>query len=99
MTPGATVDLTSEQIEKFHDRGFLVFPELLSTDEIDTLKAELTRLCELRCDEVVRERTGTPRMVFRTHDVKGPTTSEPFYNLARLPRWKRLSFHTAGQKS
>ena len=80
------MQLTEQQREDFERDGFLIFHELLSEAEIAVLKGELTRLCELEGDEVVRERTGTPRMVFRTHDAESPTASEPFYALARLPR-------------
>ncbi len=78
--------LSAAQVEEFHERGFLVFPELLSLDEIAILKAELVRLCAMVCPEVVRERTGTPRMVFRAHDPRSATASAPFQALARLPR-------------
>ena len=50
------------------------------------LRSELVRLCQLQVPEVVRERSGTPRMVFRTHDPASPTASPAFQALARLPR-------------
>lgn len=80
------MQLTAQQLEDFNRDGFLLFPALVSEAEIAVLKAELMRLCRLEGDEVVRERTGAPRMVFRTHDADSPTASAPFYALARLPR-------------
>jgi ectoine hydroxylase len=80
------MELTASQKENFDRDGFLLFPELLSAAEIAVLKAELARLSKLQGDEVVRERTGTTRMVFRTHDADSPTASAPFHALARLPR-------------
>lgn len=80
------VELSSGQIDEFRERGFLVFPQLLSGDEIAVLRRELTRLCAMHCAEVVRERTGTTRMVFRTHDAGSATASPAFHALARLPR-------------
>lgn len=80
------MELSAERIAEFHERGFLVFPELFSLDEIDVLKGELARLCEMESEEIIREHSGTPRMVFRTHDAASPTASAPFHALARVPR-------------
>lgn len=80
------MQLSQAQRECFDRDGFLLFPELLSPAEIAILKADLSRLCGLEGDEVVRETTGAARMVFRTHDAGSATASAPFYALARLPR-------------
>jgi ectoine hydroxylase len=80
------VQLSRDQIEAFDANGFLLLPELLAAEEVQVLRNELQRLCELERDEVVRERTGTPRMVFRTHDARSPTASAAYQALARLPR-------------
>lgn len=78
--------LSADRIAEFHASGFLRFPGLLSAGEVAVLKAELARLCELQGAEVVRERTGTPRMVFRAHDPASATASPAFAALACLPR-------------
>lgn len=80
------MELTTAQRAEFEQNGFLLFAELLSAAEIAVLKGELRRLCQLTGEEVVRERSGSTRMVFRTHDEDSPTASVPFYALARLPR-------------
>ena len=64
----------------------MLFPALISAAEIVVLKTELQRWCELRSAEIVRERSGMPRMVFRRHDADSPTACAAFYALSRLPR-------------
>ena len=78
--------LDNEQLARFDEQGFLVFPDLFSADEVAALKQDLAALCEMQGDEIVRERTGTPRMVFRTHDPASPTVTPAFHALARVPR-------------
>ena len=80
------MELTSQQRAEYERNGFLLFPQLFCAAEIAVLKDELQRLCQYQGEEVVRERTGTPRMVFRTHDADSPTASSAFHALARLPR-------------
>ena len=90
------MELSTLQLEQFERDGFLLFPALISAAEIVVLKTELRRLCELRSAEIVRERSGTPRMVFRTHDADSPTASAAFYALSRLPRILRPAQQVLG---
>lgn len=92
------MNLSSKQIAEFHDQGFIVFPQLFSHDEIDVLKRDLTRLCEMDCPEVVRECIGTTRMVFRTHDSASATALPSFQALARLPRVLGLARQVLGSQ-
>lgn len=90
------MELSATQIADFNENGFLIFPELFSAAEIEMLKAELQRVEQIDGPEVVRERTGSTRMVFRTHDAGSPTASPPFYALARLPRTLRPAQQVLG---
>ena len=50
--------LTPSQIAEFKDKGFLVFPDLFSAEEVAILKGEVPALYAERRPENVRERTG-----------------------------------------
>jgi ectoine hydroxylase len=63
-----------------------VFPNLIDAQEIAALRADLSRVMMLQTDEVVKEKSGVVRTVFRVHDSRSPTASPPFEALARLPR-------------
>lgn len=78
--------LSAQQAAQFERDGFLVFPGLFSQAEIDLLRAETARLCAVKADSVIRERTGGVRSVFRVHEDDGATRSPAFRALVRTPR-------------
>jgi ectoine hydroxylase len=80
------MQLTDAQIAEYEDRGFLIFPGLVDPREIAILRDDLSRVMVLDTPEVTREKSGAVRTVFRVHDPKSPTASQPFEALARLPR-------------
>jgi L-proline 4-hydroxylase len=75
--------LTSEQLARFDDQGYLFFPELFSKDEVQILIDEVPRLYEQRRAENVREK-GNDEVV-RTN-FAAHLYSYPFAKLARHPR-------------
>ncbi len=77
--------LTPEQIEEYESRGFVTLPALISAEELDVLRNDLTRV-EPGKDGVVKEKSGAVRTVFRVHDLEGPTGLESFNALSRIPR-------------
>lgn len=78
--------LTDAQMAEYEDRGFLVFPGLVSRDEVEILRRDLQRVMGIEDEAVFREKTGTVRTVFRVHDEASPTASPPFQALSTLPR-------------
>ena len=75
--------LTSEQIEQFHDHGYLFFPALFSSDEVQVLIDEVPRLYAQHRPENVREKSNDE--VVRTN-FAAHLYSYPFAKLARHPR-------------
>ena len=80
------MQLTDQQQAEFDVNGFLIFPELFTSDEVEVLRGEIERLGSVDTDHVIRERTGGVRTIFRVHEDDGPTRSTPFRALARSPR-------------
>lgn len=78
--------LTSEQLQAYDRDGFLVFPNLISPEEVALLKSELARVGDIKDERVVRERTGGPRIVYGMHEKIGPTASPAYEALVRSPR-------------
>jgi len=78
--------LTKEQIDEYNEKGFLVFPDLLSQEEVDIARLEIERIAVADTDHVIREKSGSARTIFRTHDDESPTYSKPYYAMARAPR-------------
>jgi len=78
--------LTPSQRQEYEERGFLVFPELFSQQEMAIARGDLRRLAAIDSDHIVREHGGAMRTVFRVHDEDSPTLSQPFYAMARVPR-------------
>ncbi len=78
--------LTDAQLAEYEDRGFLVFPGLVSREEVEILRRDLHRVAGTDAEGVIKEKSGTVRSVFRVHDPNGPTASPPFQALATLPR-------------
>jgi ectoine hydroxylase len=76
--------LTAEQIEAFERDGFLVFPNLLSPDEVATLRGELARVSTVVDERIMREKgSDAPRIIYGLPDIGGPTFSQAYYDLAR----------------
>lgn len=74
--------LTTQQVEEFDDRGYLLFSGLLDAEEVAVLNAERRHLYAREGAEVVREKTSDAiRLVYGAHEY-----SEPFKLLSRLPR-------------
>ncbi|MFI4985880.1 MAG: phytanoyl-CoA dioxygenase family protein [Alphaproteobacteria bacterium] len=79
--------LTAQQIETFDRDGFLVFPDLLSADEVALLKSELARVSAVPDERIIREKgSDAPRIIYGLPDVDGPTGSRAYYELARNER-------------
>jgi len=80
------MQLTDAQIAEYDEKGFLVFPALISPEEVEALRSDLLRVSGVKSEEVFRESTGALRTVFRVHDSASPTASPPFQALSTLPR-------------
>jgi ectoine hydroxylase len=74
--------LTPEQVERFEREGYLFFPRLFSTAEMQVLSDEVPRLFAQRRPENVREKD---REAVRTN-FAAHLYSSPFARLARHPR-------------
>src|SRR5713101_2038737 len=74
--------LTPEQVERFERDGYLFFPSLFSTAEMQVLSDEVPRLFAQRRPENVREKD---REAVRTN-FAAHLYSRPFARLARHPR-------------
>jgi ectoine hydroxylase len=85
------MQLTDEQLAQFDRDGFLIFPSLVTPDEVAALAADVRRLSGIESDHVVRERTGGVRTIFRVHESDGPTASPAFRALSRTPRVLRAA--------
>jgi ectoine hydroxylase len=81
------VKLTSEQIAAFDRDGYLIFPSLLSADEVATLRSELARVSQIPDQRIMREKiSNEPRIIYGMPDVGGPTYSPAYRALSRDPR-------------
>jgi ectoine hydroxylase len=78
--------LTEAQINEYRERGFLIFPGMISVAELEILKADLTGSLGEDQDGIIKEKSGAIRTVFRVHDLEGPTGLPSYSALARLPR-------------
>ena len=86
MPSDLTIGLSPEQLQRYDRDGFLIVPQAYAPAEIERLRQELTRLCRLDAEGVVREKNGAIRTVFRVHDADSPTASSAFRALAHGPR-------------
>jgi ectoine hydroxylase len=75
--------LTADQLSRFDEQGYLFFPELFSTEEVQVLIDEVPRLYAQHRPENVREK-GNDEIV-RTN-FAAHLYSHPFAKLARHPR-------------
>ena len=80
------MQLHPQQLEDFERDGFLIFPGLLTPEEVSILRGETDRLAGIEADYIKRERSGALRTIFRVHEDEGPTRSAAFRALSRTPR-------------
>lgn len=74
--------LSHDQIQEYEENGFLFFPELFSSDEMESLRAALPLVLNAKRAEVDRENTtGELRCAFACH-----TYDETFSRLSRHPK-------------
>tara|TARA_S200000501_G_scaffold372426_1_gene417424 strand:- start:26 stop:865 length:840 start_codon:yes stop_codon:yes gene_type:complete len=74
--------LSSEQIKKFNDKGYLFFPSLFSEEEVKILSAEVPIIyAQDRIENVKEKQKNVVRTNFAAH-----LYSKPFAKLARHPR-------------
>jgi ectoine hydroxylase len=79
--------LTAEQLTQYDRDGYLTFPGLLSKDEVDVLRREVSRVSAIDSEMVIREGSQkVPKAMFRMHESDGPTASAAFHAAVRLPR-------------
>ena len=64
--------MTDAQLGQYQRDGFIIFPNLFSRAEIDSLRAETARLSNVKADTVIREHTAF-RALVRTPRVLEPT--------------------------
>jgi len=79
--------LTEDQLAQYDRDGFLRFEGLFDPAEIALLKSELARVGAAQSDAIIRERTGSTRTIYRSHEPDGPTASPVFARLVRTPRF------------
>ena len=81
------MQLSTAQIEAYRRDGFLIFPNLVSPEEVALLRSEVERLWHVDAEGTVREgKSGAPKSMFRMHEDNGATASKPFRALSRAPR-------------
>jgi ectoine hydroxylase len=59
--------LTQDQVNQYNEAGFLVLPDVFSTDEVDVLRREATDITQVQRPEIWREKNGAPRTAFGCH--------------------------------
>ena len=77
------MELTSDQIAEFDDRGYILLENLLNEREVSVLQGAIPEILSRTGPEVVRESDNpdTARLAFGPHYY-----SEPFERLVQLPR-------------
>jgi ectoine hydroxylase len=86
--------LTEAQIERFHQDGFLVLPNLFSADEVGVLRAALPRLYREETPANIREkRSGEVRTAMGLH-----LRDAIFAKLVRHPRLIEPAFQLLGDR-
>lgn len=80
------MSLTESQLDEFHERGFLFFPDLLEATHTCELQESLDTVLERRGPEVIREESDgmAARLIFGAHQY-----SEPFGRLSTSPNLVR----------
>lgn len=91
--------LSQQQIDKYQEDGFLIFPDLLSEAELGILHTELDRLSQIDCSYTRRSETGAVLTLYRVHEDYGATQSSAFRALCRLPRTLGVAKQLMGTNS
>jgi ectoine hydroxylase len=78
--------LSDSELVQFERDGFIRFEKLFDDDEVALMKSELARVGRAESDAIIKERTGSVRTIYRSHEPDGPTASPVFGRLARTPR-------------
>ena len=87
MYEDKAMNLTAEQIAQYDRDGFLIFPKLLSTDEVSILQEEIERVSQIRSEMIFREGDdGAIKIMFRLHEKDGATGSPAFHAACRTGR-------------
>ena len=86
--------LTHEQVERFHEDGFLVLSNLFLREEVEVLRRELPAILEEDCPANIREKSGGPVRTAMGLHLRNPT----FAKLARHPRLVEPAMQIAGDK-
>ena len=73
--------LSDEQLQEFHEEGYLFLPECFSRAEAAMLLDEAQEIYATEREEVWREESGVARTAFAAH-----TYSEPYRRLGAHPR-------------
>lgn len=81
------MQLTDAQLAQFDRDGYVRFENLFTADEVELLRAEIARTGTVDSDAIVRERTGSIRTIYRSHEPDGATFSPAFHRLVRTPRF------------
>ena len=61
------MQLSQDQINTFHELGYLFLPNCFQPEEIEVLRAAAAEVYSLERDEVWRETNGVPRTAFAAH--------------------------------
>ena len=86
------MELSSKQIEQFNKDGYIIFPELFTSDEIEIFKNEVDRVSKIRSEMVIREgEDEAVKIMFQLHEENVETASPPFRTAARSPRILRTA--------
>ena len=86
------MELSSKQIEQFNKDGYIIFPELFTSDEIEIFKNEVDRVSKIRSEMVVREgEDEAVKIMFQLHEKNVETASQPFRTAAHSPRILRTA--------
>jgi ectoine hydroxylase len=75
------MQLSSQQLSEFEERGYIFLPDCFSDEEVAVLRAEAEAIYRSERQEVWREKTGAPRTAFAAH-----TYNEAFRLLGAHPR-------------
>lgn len=78
------MQLDREQAEFYEENGYLILPGVFSEVEVEAMRRESDRITALETDHSVN--FAGIRTVYRCHELDGPTGSQIFHAVARLPR-------------
>ncbi|MBE9039470.1 phytanoyl-CoA dioxygenase family protein [Oscillatoriales cyanobacterium LEGE 11467] len=73
--------LNEEQLNRYHQQGFLILENQFSSTEVSILRREMTQLCNIDRPERILEKSGAVRTFFSPHQY-----SQTFQALSHLSR-------------